>query len=70
MKFFPFRNVPLEELFEDTDFKIQCIQANTAIGACIENLHDYDVVNGILTRLGKRHIKYHIPTESFWVCYF
>ncbi|XP_045475731.1 uncharacterized protein LOC123681474 [Harmonia axyridis] len=65
-KFFSFRNVFLEELPENTDFKIQCALVTAYMSACIENLEDYDVVEGILTNLGKNHKKYKIPTEAFW----
>ncbi|XP_044745810.1 uncharacterized protein LOC123307528 [Coccinella septempunctata] len=65
-KFFPFRDVPLEGLFDDTEFKRQCALASAYMNACIENLEDYDVVEKILLNLGKNHRKYRIPSESFW----
>lgn len=64
--YFPFRDVPSDELINNNKFKAHAVTVMYSIGSIVDNLNDNDVLIGLLQKNGESHGRRGIPEEAYW----
>ncbi|KAF5271231.1 hypothetical protein FQA39_LY08238 [Lamprigera yunnana] len=64
--FFPFRDVPYEELRTNNKLRSHGVSVMYAIGAIVDNLDDNDVLIGLLEKNGESHGKRKVTAKHYW----
>ncbi|XP_031354825.1 globin isoform X2 [Photinus pyralis] len=64
--YFPFRDIPLDELPNNGKFKAHAVTVMYSIGSIVDNLNENDVLIGLLQKNAESHSKRGIPEEAYW----
>ena len=64
--FFPFRDVPDEDLPTNGKFKAHAVTVMYSIGSLIDHLNENEILIGLLQKTGESHGKRSIPETAYW----
>lgn len=63
--YFPFRDIPMDELLKHPQLKAHAITVMYAVSSIIDNLDNSDVLINLLQKTGQSHRRRKIPSEAF-----
>ncbi|KAL3273258.1 hypothetical protein HHI36_014712 [Cryptolaemus montrouzieri] len=65
MKLFPFKHVPMDELKDNSRFKVHCTTVMYHISQLVNNLRDGKLLIAILDKLAANHKKLQVPPQGY-----
>lgn len=69
-KYFPFKDVPTDELADSKIFQAHCLNVIYALSAIVDNVDNSEIMVSLLKKNGESHRRRNVPAEAYWVMNF